>query len=70
MIMLEKLETCFDRLQTLDIKPTLDNMEKLLQTLYDRREVYQKLKEGEACEEADTERRNRDRERGSRLLTG
>ena len=46
MIMLEKLESCFERLQTLDIKPTIDNMEKLLQTLYDLREVYHKLKEG------------------------
>lgn len=46
MIMLDKLEGCFDRLQTLEIKPTLDNMEKLLQTLYDIREIYNKLKEG------------------------
>ncbi|MBR2209888.1 MAG: hypothetical protein IJ896_00205 [Fibrobacter sp.] len=44
--MLEKLESCFDRLQTLDIKPTLDNMEKLVQTLYDLREIYNELKEG------------------------
>ena len=44
--MLEKLESCFERLQTLDIKPTLDNMEKLLKTLYDLREVYNELKEG------------------------
>lgn len=44
--MLDKLEGCFDRLQTLEIKPTLDNMEKLLQTLYDIREIYNKLKEG------------------------
>ena len=46
MIMLDKLESCFERLQTLDIKPTLDNMEKLLKTLYDLREIYNKLKEG------------------------
>lgn len=46
--MKEKLEAAFDRLQTLEIKPTLDNMEKLVQTLYDLREVYQELcKEGE-----------------------
>lgn len=43
--MLEKLEGCFDRLQLLDIKPTKDNMEKLLQTLYDLQEVYNALKE-------------------------
>ena len=45
--MLEKLERCFDRLQSLDIKPTLSNMEALLKTLYDLREVYNELKEGE-----------------------
>ena len=47
--MLEKLEACFERLQRLDIKPTLSNMETLIQTLYDLREVYQELsnKEGE-----------------------
>ena len=55
MIMLKKLEESFERLQTLEIKPTVDNMEKLLQTLYDLREVYQKLKEGEAGAETDTE---------------
>lgn len=55
LIMLKKLEESFERLQTLEIKPTVDNMEKLLQTLYDLREVYQKLKEGEAGAEADTE---------------
>ena len=45
--MTEKLEACFDRLQTLNIQPTQSNMEKLLQTLYDLKEVYEKLKEGE-----------------------
>ena len=55
LIMLKKLEESFERLQTLEIRPTVDNMEKLLQTLYDLREVYQKLKEGEANAEADTE---------------
>ena len=44
---LEKLEACYNRLQTLNIAPSLDNMEKLVQTLYDIREVYQKLKGGE-----------------------
>ena len=35
------------RLQDLEIKPTLHNMEKLVQTLYDLRAVYNELKEGE-----------------------
>lgn len=42
--MKEKLEACFLRLQELDIKPTLSNMENLLQTLYDLRGVYNELK--------------------------
>lgn len=44
---LEKLEACFDRLQNLQIKPTLSNMEILVQTEYDLRDVYEKLKESE-----------------------
>lgn len=44
--MLEKLETCFERLQGLDIKPTVANMEKLLQSLYDLRDIYNELKGG------------------------
>ena len=43
----EKLDACFSRLQNLDIKPTLKNMEKLVQTLYDLRDVYNELKRGE-----------------------
>ena len=46
--MLEKLESCFDRLQGLDIKPTVSNMEKLLQTLYDLRDIYNEIKDGGA----------------------
>lgn len=42
--MLKKLEACFLRLQELDIKPTLNNMESLLQTLYDLRGIYNELK--------------------------
>ena len=42
-----KVSACYERLQTLNIIPTLDNMEKLLQTLYDLREVYQELTEKE-----------------------
>lgn len=41
--MKEKLEACFSRLQEMDIKPTLHNMELMLQTLYDLREIYQML---------------------------
>lgn len=39
----EKLNVCFERLQTLDIAPTLQNMEKLVQTLYDLRDVYNEI---------------------------
>lgn len=45
--MLEKLDACFSRLQRLNIVPTLDNMEILIQTLYDLRDVYNKIKDGE-----------------------
>ena len=45
--MKELLERCFDRLQTLEVKPTLHNMETLLQTLYDLREIYNELKGGD-----------------------
>ena len=45
--MKEKLEACFERLQMLDIKPTLKNMEALVQTLYDLREIYNELGKGE-----------------------
>lgn len=41
--MKEKIEMCFNRLQGLNIKPTLDNLEALTQTLYDLREVYNEL---------------------------
>ena len=48
--MKEKINECFMRLQSLEIQPTLKNMEKLVQTLYDLREVYNKLEEGEEDE--------------------
>lgn len=35
------------RLQNLDIKPTLQNMEILVQTLYDLRSVYNELKKND-----------------------
>lgn len=43
---LNKLNFCYDRLQSIQIAPTVTNMEKLLQSLYDIRDVYNKLKEG------------------------
>lgn len=53
--MKEKLEACFNRLQSLDIKPTLTNMELLVQTLYDLREVYKELEENNGRSQTDTE---------------
>ena len=46
-MMKEKIQACFDRLQGLEIRPTVSNMETLLQTLYDLREVWQELNEKE-----------------------
>lgn len=43
----EKLERCYERLQRLEIVPKLENLEILLQTLYEIREVYQELKRKE-----------------------
>ena len=43
---LEKLNTVYERLQTLDIQPTKRNMEKLLQCLYDMQDIKTQL-EGE-----------------------
>ena len=52
-----KLDACFSRLQDLQIKPTLGNMEILVQTLYDLREVYNELKERDNDVRSDSERR-------------
>ena len=46
--MKEKLKACFDRLQKLQLPPTKNNMETLLQTLYDLQEIYLALKEDDA----------------------
>lgn len=57
-MMKEKIETCFNRLQNLDIKPTLANMEILLQTLYDLKEIYREIDKEVKTDEgtpADTE---------------
>lgn len=52
--MKEKIEACFQRLQSLEIQPTLSNMEKLVQTLYDLRDVYQQMdKEDAECRQED-----------------
>lgn len=45
--MKEKIEACFERLQSLEIQPTLSNMEKLVQTLYDLRDVYKQMEQEE-----------------------
>ena len=42
-----KIGTDYERLQTLDIMPTRKNMEILLQTLYDLKDVYNKMEEEE-----------------------
>lgn len=41
--MKEKIANCFERLQSLEIQPTVSNMEKLLQTLYDLRDIYKQM---------------------------
>ena len=58
MDMKEKLEACFERLQALDIKPTLGNMELLVQTLYDLKDIYHEITgggEADGQSEADSE---------------
>ena len=59
--MKEKLEACFERLQQLDIRPSLSNMELLVQTLYDIREVYNMIGgEEDGGAQADPEGRDAD----------
>ena len=53
--MSEKIKKCYERLQTLQITPTVGNMETLLQSLYDLRSVYQELKAKEAEQNGGTE---------------
>ena len=55
--MKRKIESTFERLQDIDIKPTLDNTEKILQTLYDLREVHAELEKAGAINETDPEER-------------
>ena len=47
-VLLQKLNNSFDRLQELQIKPTLGNMEILVATMYDLKDVYTALKEMES----------------------
>ena len=51
----DKLEASFARLQNLEIKPTLRNMELLTASLYDIRDVYKELEKEEAEDAPDTE---------------
>ena len=53
--MKDKLLDCYERLQSLEIQPTLSNMEKLIQTLYDIREVYQELERNEQNDRPETD---------------
>ena len=52
----EKIRVCYERLQKITIQATVENMEALLQTLYDLRDEYQKGDEPEDA--ADLERRD------------
>ena len=56
--MLDRIDGCFKRLQTLQIQPTLENMEKLVQTLYDLKDIYkvfETMEKKEAAEDGRTE---------------
>lgn len=58
-MMKEKLDACYQRIQTLEIVPTKGNMEKLLQTLYDLEEVFKELSK-EGADNGGTENRPAD----------
>jgi hypothetical protein len=61
MDMKEKLEACYERMQTLNMPNTRHNMETLLQTLYDLQEVYKGLERTETDgTEADPGERDED----------
>ena len=51
----ELLKACYDRLQGLEITPTVSNMETLLQTLYDLREIYRRLEGAETDGRTETD---------------
>ena len=53
--MKERIKECFERLQGLTISTSLSNMEILVQTLYDLRDIYQSMEDDDGRDEADTE---------------
>ena len=56
-----KLGAAYERLQTLDITPTLSNMEKLIQSLYDLKDIFNELeKEGAGDGRSETDPDGRD----------
>ena len=60
MDMKEKLNECYERLQTLNMPNTRHNMETILQTLYDLQEVYWELERMENDERTDADPGGRD----------
>ena len=46
----EKLRSCIERLQTVKIQATIENMEAMLQTMYDLRDEYQKEVQADAAD--------------------
>jgi len=55
-----KIKGCFERLQKLDLPPTVTNLEGMLQSLYDLREVYAKLERMEADDRVEADPGGRD----------
>ena len=51
--MKDKINAVYERLQTIDIMPTKGNLEKLLQSLYDLRDVYNDLERMEAHDDGE-----------------
>lgn len=49
--MCKKLESAYNRLQSLALAPTVGNLESLLQSLYEIREVYQSLDKKEGADD-------------------
>ena len=52
--MKERIKECFERLQRLEISANLTNMEILVQTLYDLRDIYQSMEDDDGRDETDT----------------
>ena len=49
--MCRKLESVYDRLQSMAFAPTVGNLETMLKSLYDIREVYQELNKKEGADD-------------------